>query len=168
EGERLPTALAAAVLTTDHCFVGFDVARKLIVAVNFGHVLAKLMRHAPRRLIMHAKLAFEFFRRNSMTRRGEEIHRVKPLLQGHTGSPERRSDHRVNMVPAIAGIGRHPRKLAKFANLAATLARDIFAISLLEKMCQTGVIVWELCKKLLDSDALCHVGYYGISSHIRQ
>jgi hypothetical protein len=43
---------------------------------------------------------------------------------------------------------------------------------LLEKMRQARVIIRELCEKILNSNALCHVplqlGHYGISCGIRQ
>lgn len=163
---------AARMAATNHRFIGFDMTRKLVVSINLCHVLAKFMRHAPRCFIVHAKLAFEFLCRDTVARRSEEIHRVKPLLQRHASAAERRAYHRVNVVPTITGIGWHLRQLAKFADLAAALARDIFAIPLLEKMRQTRVIVRELCEKVLNCDTLCHgslqLGHYGISSSIRQ
>jgi hypothetical protein len=169
---RTAPALAAGMAAADHRFVGFDMPRKLVVAINFCHVLAQFMRHAPCRLVMHAKLAFEFLRRNSMARCSEQIHRVKPLLQWHASPAERRPYHRMNVVSAIAGIGGHPRELAELAGLTAPLAYDVLAIPLFEQMRQARIIIRKLCEKVLNSDALCHVslqfGHYGISSSIRQ
>jgi hypothetical protein len=145
---------------------------KLIITINLGQIFAKFMGHAPCRLVMHAKLAFEFFCRDAVARRSEEIHRVEPFLQRYASAAERRSYHRMNMIPAIAGIGGHSGQLAEFPGFAAALANDILTISLPEKMRQTRVIIRELCEKVLNCNALCHVslqfGHYGISLSIRQ
>lgn len=164
------TTFSAASLPTDHRFVGLHMAAQLVVAVDPREIFADFMAHAPRCLIGDAQLALQFLRRNAVARRGEQIHREKPLLERDTRSAERRSNHRMNMMAAVARIGGHFGELAKFPNLATTLALQVLAIPLFEKMRQTGVIILELGEELLNRDrhAYLHCGDYRIPSYIRQ
>src|ERR1043166_7124550 len=74
-------ALASTALAADHCFVCLDVSRKRRIAVNEAEILAKLMPHAPCRLVVHAKLALQFLRGDTVPRCSEKVHRVEPFLQ---------------------------------------------------------------------------------------
>jgi len=147
--ERRPSALALP-LSANHRFVGFHVARKRRIAVNLGKVLADFMAHAPRRFVIHGQLALQFLRRNAVASRGEEIHRVIPLLQWRMRAMEDRSRHRVNVLAALAGIGGHFRELAKLAHLAATRAFKVRAVPRLEQMLKASVIIGKQLHELLD------------------
>lgn len=163
-------ALTAAPLAANHHFIRFDVAAQLVVAVNLREILADFMAHTPSRLIGDAQLALQFLRRNAMARGREQIHRVKPFLERNARATEWRADHRMNVIAAVARICRHFGKLTKLPDFSTALTFDAFAVTLFEKMRQTGVIIWELGEELLNCDrhALLHCGDFGTSSYIRQ
>lgn len=151
-----PATLSARTLPADHRFVGLDMPRKLIVTIHKAEILANLMAHAPRRFVIHAKLALQFLRRNAVARRGEQVHRIEPLLQRRVRIIERGSNHRVNVLTALAGIGGHLRELAKLAYLMTARALEIVAIPQSEKVPQAGVVIREHPHKILDRQRLGH------------
>lgn len=100
--------------------VNFNMAGKPAIAIRFAHVLADLVAHAPRALVGHTKLALQFFRRNTVARRGEQVKCVKPFLKGRAGSLEWGADHWVNVMTApSASIGWHFLNAREFPNLRA-------------------------------------------------
>lgn len=77
-----------------------------LLAVHSRHVLADFMADPPRRLVRHAKLALEFFSRNAVPCRREQVHRIEPKLERRAGLFEGRANGRVQVVAATAaGIG---------------------------------------------------------------
>lgn len=129
------------------------------------------MAHAPSRLVRNTELALQLFCGDAMARGREKIHRVKPLLERHAGASKRRPDHRVDVIPAVASVSRHFRKLPKLADFTAALANDVLTVTLLKQVRQTSV-VGEPCEKLLDRYAdghsRLHVEHHAISYSIRQ
>ena len=131
-----PVAPAPALdLATDIGFVRFDgtATAQGPLAVRFGHVLADLVRHAPRALVAHAKLALKLLGRDAVLRRGKQVHGVKPLVQRQVGPVHERPRRRVQVILAVLAHigprGRHavePRKLATHPaiELQAAVARD--------------------------------------------
>ena len=150
------TALAGA-MTTNHRFVGFDMARQWRVTVHNGEVLADFMACAPRGFVVHRKLALQFLGGHAVARRGEQVHRIEPLLQRHVRPMEWRSSHRVNVLTALAGICGHLRELFVFSGLAAAGAFVIRAKASFEQMLKAGVVVGEHLHELGDWHRLGHV-----------
>lgn len=80
----------------------------MTVAVYIGHVLSDLVPHAPGALVGHAKLSLEFLSRNAMPGRGEQVHRVEPLLEWSLGLFKRGARHWMKVMTApLADVGRH-------------------------------------------------------------
>ena len=155
---RSATATFARAASADHRFVNLNVARERSVAVYKAKVLSDLMTHAPCRFVIHGQLALQFFGGNTVAGRGEQVHGVKPLLQGNMGLLERRSHHRVNVVATCTGVSRHLRELLKFARIAATGALVIRAKALLEQVLKAGVVVWKKLHEFGDWHGLGHGG----------
>lgn len=166
------TALAARPAAADHRFVNLNVTAERAVAIDLRHVLADFARHSPRGLIAHAKLALKLFRRDAVARGRKEVHRVKPLLQRHMSPHERRADHRMNVLSAVAGVGRKFRELAEQAYLAAARALEFLAVPQFEKVGDTSIVVREPLHELLNRYRLAHVSLqcpqYRTLGHIRQ
>jgi len=152
------TALAALAATADHRFVNLDMARQSVVAVNLAHVFAQFVAHAPSRLVGHAKLALQFFGRNTVARRGEQVHGIEPLLQRRMRPLKGRSDHRVNMVAACrTGIGGKLLKLGELALVSAFRALKNLAETKRHKMLKAGVVIGKRLEKFVDCRTLGHV-----------
>ena len=147
---KLAPLAVLARLTADVGFVGFDMPAKHRVAVNLRHVFADFMAHAPSCLVRHAQLALQFLGRNAVPRGRKKVHRVEPLLQRRPRVLERRSRHRMNMVPAIAGVGGHLAKAAKLADLAALWAGYFRAEPRFEQVFKASTIIRELAEKVLN------------------
>lgn len=159
ENQRL--AESAATLTTlavpaNHRFVGLNVARQRLVAVHNGKILADFVPHSPRRFVVHAQLTLQFLGGNSVTRRGEQVHRIEPLLERRMRAIERRSHHRVDVFAALACIGGHLRQLLVFACFPAARAFVIRAKASLEQMLKAGVVVREHLHEFGDRHWLGH------------
>lgn len=146
--------------TADIGFVGLNVPRQVVVAVDLGHVLANLVADTPSGLVGNPKLSLQFLGRDAMTRSCEQIHGVEPLLQRRRGTMERRARHRVNMVPAPrAAIGRElckPGKLSLTPTLGAS--RDD-AKAGFHKVLKARVVIRKLVEKLLNCHILGHFSY---------
>lgn len=97
---RLTAFAATAVLAADQGFIDFDVTANGRIAVNPREVLADFVAHAPSGLVVHRQLPLQFFRRNAVARRREQVHGIEPLLQRRVRLVERRSDHRVEVLAA--------------------------------------------------------------------
>jgi hypothetical protein len=128
---RRSKARLARMVSPHVGFIDFNVATQGKLAVNIGHVLADEPGHAPRGLIGHAKLAFEFLCWNPMTGRGEQIKGIKPELQRCARILKRSSGGRVDVMPAPLagecpfGLESIPsRRLGAFrAGVALTISR---------------------------------------------
>ena len=150
------TAPAPLAVAAHHRFVCLDVARKLVVAVHNRQILADFVAHAPRRLVVHAQLALQFLGRHAVARRGEQIHRIEPLLQRRMRAMKRRSGHGVQMFTALAGVSGLLCELAEFAPLAAARAFAVRAKARLEQIVQAGVVIWKQRHELGDGHRLGH------------
>src|SRR5205807_10379355 len=118
-----------------------DMSREKCIAINKAEIFSDFLAHAPRRLIVHTKLPLQFLRRNTVPRSREQIHRIEPLLQWRMRIIERRSNHRMNVVAALAGVSGHLRQLMELANHTASRACDVCAITRFEQMFKASVIV---------------------------
>lgn len=149
---------AAPTLTTDIGPIDLDMARQGRLAVNCAHVSTDFMRHAEGGRVGNAELALQFFGRNAVPRRGENEHRIEPLLQRDMRAVERCADHRVNVMAAgRARIGRRRLDAHKPAFLAALRAFQRFAVTQFHKVVQAGVVVGKLLKELGDGRAVRHI-----------
>ena len=140
------------------CLVDLDMSIERRIAIHGRHIFANFMAHAPRGFIRHAKLALKLLSWHPMPGRGEQVHRIEPLLQGCPGPLKRRSDHRVNMMAARrAGIGG---KLLEFGELAlgsALRAVHRIAETKHHQVLKTRFVGRELVEKLLDSRGFSHL-----------
>jgi len=95
------------IATADQRLVDFHMTRqRAVAAIRRRHQLAKLVRHAPRRLVGAADLPLQFLRRNAVTRAGHQVHGKKPVRQLRAGLVKNRVRARVNVVAAfLAGVG---------------------------------------------------------------
>lgn len=145
-GEAL---LLTPALAADIGFVNLDVAGQRRIAVNGPHVVPNFMSHAERRGIRNPKLALQFLRGNTVARRAEQIHGVKPLLQRRMGTVKRRPDHRVNVMAApLALISWLLTDTRKLALLPALRAIHRVAVAQFKQVVQTGIVVGKLLHKV--------------------
>ena len=114
------------------------------------------MADAPRAFIRHAKLALKFLSGNAVAGRSEQVRGVKPLLERCVRSPEDRSSHRMDMVPAVTGVGRHFPEPVERANLAAFGASWFLTKFKPEQIIQAGVVIREAVEKVLNGERLGH------------
>jgi len=154
-------------------FVKFNVTRERRIAVNARHMVTDQMRHAERGRIGDAKLALQFFRRNAVTRRGEQVDRVKPLRERCMAVLEHRADHRVDVVAAIAGVGGLLRQLPKLADFPAFRAGKVSPETKFKKVGNAGFVGRKTLEKVLNCQCLGHIGLslcseYRVSAHICQ
>jgi hypothetical protein len=156
----LLVALAHSVLAADKGLVGLDhgatFAAQAAVAINPAHVLADFVADAPSGFIGATNLALNFLGTQAVSGRAKQKHDIEPRLERRARPLERRSSHRVDMMPAITGIGRKLFKLVERTYLAAFGANGFPAVPSLKKMRQTGIVVWISCKELFDSPAFGH------------
>lgn len=139
-------ALPTLTLPADHGFVGFGMAVKRVIAVHLGHVLANLVPHAPRSFVGDAQLALKFLSRHAMPRRGEQVHGVEPLLEWSTGSLERRSNHRMDVMTApFARIRGLLFQLVELGFAVTARAIQNLAVAKPHQVVETGFI----CRKPL-------------------
>ena len=151
------TALAAFPLSADICLVNFNVIVQGRVAVDLRHVLANFVAHTPSRFVGDAELTLQLFGRHAVPGRGEQVHGVKPLLQGRMRPCEGRSGHRVDVVAAPrAGIGRQFGETRKLPMLAALGAVQAPAETDLHQMVETSAIVRETLVEVLDRELRGH------------
>lgn len=131
------------------------------LAIQCPHVIPDLVRHAERGRVGHAQLALQFLGRDAVAGRGEQVHRIEPLLQGRMRPMEHGPDHRENLEPAPrALIGRMPADAVKLPVLAALGTVQLFAVTKLHEVVQASVVVWELLHKLLNGRGFCHVSLH--------
>ena len=155
---RAATILAPALLAADERLVGLDVARQRRLAVHQSHVLPDLVPHAERRGVGDAQLALQFLRRDAMSRRGEQVHGVKPLLQRHMRAVEGCSHHRVNVVATPSAlIGRLLADAVVFPAFAALRAIKRVAVAHFHQVVKAGVVIREPLKKLENRGCLGHL-----------
>ncbi len=150
---RRATATNAGAFSADVGLINFDLAIERKFIVHLCHVISDLMAHAPRCLIGHAKLPFQFLCRNAMPGSGEQINREEPRLQGSAAILKQCSDSRVKVMAADAttkgafGLNPIPLGFALALRAFVTLTK-----AHVEKVFKTGLIIWELSKKFLQCD----------------
>ena len=137
-------------------FVNLDVASKRRIAVNLSHVLADFVAHAPGRLVGHAQLALQFLRRYAMPQRGEQVHRVEPLLKRRARVLERRPHHWVKVVPAIASVGGHFSETMKRANLSALWAARLVSEPEPKQVLKARIVIGKPVEKILNVEHGSH------------
>ena len=149
--------LATLDLAADVSLVGLYMAGQRRGAIQVPHVAADHVRHTEGGRIRNSELPLQFLGRNAVPRRGEQIHRIEPLLQRHVRPMEGGSNHWMDMVPApLASIGRKLLEAGKMACFQALRALKDFAIPQFHKVVQASVVVWELTEKLLNCRGLRH------------
>lgn len=99
------TAANAIPLTADIGLVDFDVAGEWSVLVGICHVLAYLVRHAPRSFVSAADLTLQFLGCHPVPSCRHKIHRKEPVGERCARLLKWRADTRVDVMAAIlAGI----------------------------------------------------------------
>jgi len=76
----------AGSLAADIRLIDFNMAGQGRLAVQVAHVFPDLVRHAEGGRVRDAQLALQLLRRDAMPCRGEQVHRVEPLLQRNMGA----------------------------------------------------------------------------------
>lgn len=143
-------ATLAVALPPDQRFIHFDMSAQRTVAIGLCHQLAQLMADAPSRFVGHAKLALQFLRGYAMSRRGEQVHGVKPLLERRARFLERCPHAWVNVMPAkLAHVGPALRDAMEFRLPIAGRAGGRLAVLHGHDPVQTGLVGRVFGKKLL-------------------
>ena len=92
-----------------------------------------------------------------MASRGEQVHRVKPLLQRRVGALKGRVLHRVNVMPACwARISRNLLEPCKLALVAAFRAFKWIAETRRHQMLKASGVIRETTEKILNARAFWH------------
>ena len=115
------------------------------------HEGTDLLLHTPSRLIGYSKVALNFLRGDAILGLAHKKNGVKPVREFGGRFVENRSGKGMYLVSA-PGAGVALTALDSIeAGLLAGRATTIFPISLLKKIGQAGVIVWEVFVELCDS-----------------
>ena len=162
-----PGSVPALVASAYVGLIDLYMTAKRVIAIDFAHVLADFMTDAPRRFVGHAQLALQFLGRHTMPGRGEQVHGVEPLLQGRAGLLERRADHRVNMVSAIAGIGGELFQATPLADNTAPLTSKLAAEADFEQVLQARIVIGKAAEKVCNRELLSHVSLHTLNMGIR-
>ena len=142
-------AFSAPAVASNVSFVNFDLTKQGKFTVNLGNVFANLMTHAPRTLVRHAKLSFEFFGGYAMPGSGKKVNGVKPELQGCAAILEGRADCGVKVVAApLAGIGPFRLNLVPVRLALAFRAGMALAKANIKNVLKAGMIRGELLEKI--------------------
>ena len=156
----------AAPFSANVGFVHFNIAKQGKLAIHFGNVFANLMAHAPRALVRHAKLSFEFLGRYVMPRRGKEVDGVEPELQGRAAILKGSANRRVEMMPApLAGIGPFRLNLVPVRLALAFRAGMALAKAYAENVLKAGIVRGELLEKVPNRDAGLFLLFGGLRLH---
>lgn len=132
-------------------------------------MLADLVADAPRRLIGHAELALQFLRRDAVPRHREQVHGIEPELQRRPGLLERRSNRRVQVVPATAArIGALCLDAIPARGKPALGARVVRPEARGEQVREAGFVVGELPKEFAGGEWLRHATYIAKSLPVCQ
>lgn len=149
------TASHSLCPSADIRFITLNLAGQRKFAVNFRHVLTDLMADAKRAFVGHAKLPLQFFTRNAMTRRGEQIHGIEPKLQRRPAVFKQCADSGMKMMSAtLAGIGALRFDAMPLGFFFALRARIVLAEADFKKVIQAGFIVAKLREKFSDRHAV--------------
>ena len=141
----------------DASFINLNVARQPAIPVHLGHVVTDQVRHTERRGIAHAQLALKLLSGHAVARGREEIDGIEPLGQGRMRVLKDGALHRVDMMPAIAGVGRELRELPKSADFSALRAPKVRAKSQVHEVLEASLIIWKTIEKVLNCQLLGHM-----------
>lgn len=143
------TAPLAGTLPADVGFIRLKNAHQLTGLV-VGHQLANLVRHAPRRLVGHTKLALQFLCGHTVAGSGHEEHGKEPRAQRRAGLVEDRSRRGIKLMAApSAGIGAPFFDWIKTVFLPAIgTSRPRFPAGFEDKI-QARPVIGELCGEVL-------------------
>ena len=118
------------------------------------------MTHAPRRLIGHAELALKLLSWNPVAGRGEQEHRVEPLVKRRARALHDRAHSRMQLMFAvladIGALARHTVEVTVNAALRAVQFRTAVAFD--HNALQARLIIRELLLKFVKrghGDRLC-------------
>lgn len=151
-----PTAstCVAGLATANVGFVDLNLAKEGKLPIYLGNVLTNLMAHAPRTLVRHAKLAFQFLGRNAMAGSSEKIDGIEPKLQGGAAILKGSANRGVKMMSApLAGIGAFRLNFVPVRLALALRAGMALAEANGKNVLQTVLICGELLEKITDGDA---------------
>src|SRR6187455_2744522 len=139
------SALAAAPIAAVIRLVAFDGAFEFVRVGVVLHQPTNRMRHAPRRLVGHAELTLEFERRDPVPAAAHQEHREEPKRQrcGRVVEDGSRRWADLGTAPRT-GERLTSRDAVEAVTLSAHTDGAVLAVSLLEQVQQTGVVVWEL------------------------
>jgi len=152
----------AGTLAANVGFVNLNVSKQWPFIINLRHVLADKVCHAPRCLVGHAKLTFQFLCGNAVARGGEKVNRIEPKSQRCPAVFKERSSGGVNVMTApLAGIsafGLNPKPV-RFA--VAFRAGKVLTKTAIKNVLQTGFIIWKFFPKFPN----CHTGLFFLRFH---
>jgi hypothetical protein len=159
---RAASATHAMRFSANVGFVNFNIAGQGQFAIHFCHVLSDFMAHAPSRLVSHAKLALQFFRRYAMAGCSEFVNRQKPELQRRTAILEQSADSGMKMMSANpATKGAFGLQAIPFGFLAAFRAGIALTKAAIKDVLQARVIIGELGEKFPQ----CHAVFITVIFH---
>ena len=148
---RRAAPASAVCAPADIRFINFNITEKRELAVNKFHVISDQIRHAPRRLVSHAKLALQLLSRNTVPRSGEKVNGIEPKLQRCAAIFKRRSDCRMKMMATpLASVSAFGFESKPVGFLGALRADVALSKADGEQMFQTRFISRELRKKFAD------------------
>ena len=146
------TSLVAHLNTNAEGFVNLDVRAgpaNRNVTVNFRHVFADQLRHAPSGFVGHAKLALQFLAAHAVAGDREQVDCIEPELKRGPRLFERGAHGRVQVVTAeLAGIGAlrlDPEPLGFALTLGAL---EALAEANFEQVIEAGFVVRKETEKL--------------------
>jgi hypothetical protein len=147
EHNRLVVRLIRRINATDECFVGLHRlagTAKREVAIDIAHVQPDQVTHAPRRLVRHAKLPLNLFRRHAISRLAEQKHDVEPVTQAGACLFEGCPGGRVNLIAAMLA-GKAAALLDPVISrlFLAFEASEALAETVAHQMRQAGIFVGE-------------------------
>ena len=140
-------------LSADVGLVNLD--RPAKVGHVFGQERADQVEHPPRRLVGHAKLAFELLGRDAAPRLSHEEDRPEPQPERRAGVLEDRPGHRVLVVSAaVAGVGRAGPNAVVRRDGIADFAEDAVRVQVAAQPFETRRVVREITLEIEDGVSL--------------
>lgn len=157
--------LAFAALPTIHNaankrLINFDRAErttKRTVSINFRHILADFVAHAPSRFVGHAKLALDFLRGHAVARGAEKKHHIEPVAQTSARPVKRSVGSRIDLRAAILTRIAAPSLHAVEVGIAATLLAIVtVAVARTHKVIEAAFLGREAVLKLAKGRCFAH------------
>jgi hypothetical protein len=144
-------SLVTASLAANVSFIGLDHAGERRRAVLLHHQ-ADLLRHAPRGLIGHAEVPFQFFSRDTVLANTEEVNGVEPLHECCLRLMEDSIGERAELVATVvAGIAlAPPDAVVARSNDPALGAGGEVTVRKVKHVIKTGIVVWKIQMERVD------------------